>query len=146
MGMYLVLGEDAGATPDGREKREILANSVSGSKYAPKLGLTATHKSAAKIDTMRTPNGLTFNQILTRNMVSSGRDLAKWADLLRTYFDYGGQTVQYSIITREEMINAQKEPEKYKDLIVRVGGYSAVFTDITKEIQDDIIERLYDWH
>ena len=145
MGMYLVLGEDTGPTPDGRMKGEMLANSTSGSKYAPKLGLTATHKSAAKIDTMRTPNGFTFNQILTRNMVSSDRDLAKWADLLRTYFDYGGQTVQYSIITREDMINAQKEPEKYKDLIVRVGGYSAVFTDLTKEIQDDIIERLYDW-
>ena len=146
MGMYLILGEDTGATPDGRTSGELLANSTSGSKYAPKLGLTATHKSAAKIDTMRTPNGLTFNQILTRDMVSSERDLAKWAALLRTYFDFGGQTVQYSIITREEMIDAQKNPEKYKDLIVRVGGYSAVFTDLTKEIQDDIIERSYDWH
>jgi formate C-acetyltransferase len=146
MGMYLILGENVGATPDGREKNEMLANSVSGSKYAPKLGLTATHKSAAKLDTFRTPNGLTFNQILSRSIVSTDRELAKLADLLRTYFDYGGQTVQYSIVTREEMLNAQKKPDAYKDLIVRVGGYSAVFTDLTKEIQDDIIERSYEWH
>ncbi|MEW6679511.1 MAG: pyruvate formate lyase family protein [bacterium] len=144
MGMYLILGEDVGATPDGRMSGEILASSVAGSKYAPKVGLTATHKSAAKLDTMRTPNGLTFNQILTRHIVSSERDLAKWAALLRTYFDLGGQTVQYSITTREDLIRAQKEPEKYKDLIVRVGGYSAVFINLPKEIQEDIIERSYD--
>jgi len=146
MGMYLILGENVGATPDGRLSYEMLANSVSGSRYMPKTSLTATHKSAAKIDTYRTPNGLTFNQILSKSIVNSKRDIAKWADLLRTYFDYGGQTVQYSIVSKEEMLKAQKKPDDYKNLIVRVGGYSAVFTDLTKEIQDDIIERSYEWH
>jgi len=140
------MGENVGPTPDGRFKCEMLANSVSGSKYAPRKGLTATHKSAAKIDTFRTPNGLTFNQILSRSIVSNSRDIGKWADLLRTYFDYGGQNVQYSIVSKEEMQDAQKNPEKYKNMIVRVGGYSAVFTDLTKEIQNDIIERSYEWH
>ena len=143
MGMYLILGDDTGATPDGRLSGEMLANSVSGSKYAPKIGLTSTHKSAAKLDTKRTPNGLTFNQILTRSLVSSERDLEKWVALLRTYFDLGGQTVQYSVLSIEDMIEAQKYPERYKDLIVRVGGYSAAFVDLTKEIQNDIIARSY---
>jgi len=144
MGMHLILGEDTGATPDGRKSGELLANSTCGSRYAPNLGLTASHKSAAKIDTMRTPNGLTFNQVLTRSLVSSERELAKWADLLRAYFGLRGQTVQYSIVDKEDLLAAQKEPEKYRDLIVRVGGYSAVFVDLTKEIQDDIIKRSYE--
>jgi len=144
MGMYLPLGENTSATPDGRMAGEMLANSVSGSVYAPRIGLTASHKSAAKIDTTRTPNGFTFNQILTRSLVSSERDLEKWMALLQTYFDLGGQTVQYSITTREDLLKAQEDPAEYQDLIVRIGGYSAVFTDLTKEIQDDIIARSYE--
>jgi len=143
MGMHLLLGENIGATPDGRNAGEILADSTCGSRYAPKLGFTATHKSSSKIDTYRTPNGFTFNQILTRSLVSTERDLAKWADLLRVYFDLGGQTVQYSVIDKNDLLKAQLEPEKYQDLIVRIGGYSAIFIDLSKEIQDDIIARSY---
>jgi formate C-acetyltransferase len=142
MGIYLVLGEDVMATPDGRLAHEMISGSVAPSRYAEPIGYTASHNAASSFDTVRTVNGVVFNQIIPINVVSTQRDLAKWADLVRGYFDRGGMSVQYSILDKDELRSAQRYPEKHRDLIVRVGGYSAKFIDLTKEIQDEFIERL----
>jgi pyruvate-formate lyase len=142
MGSYLGLGELVGATPDGRKRGEKLADSTSPSPYAPAAGPTATHRSAAKaIDTYRTPNGITFNQRFTQANLSTERDLSKWADLVRTYIDAGGQQGQYTVVDSQALRLAQERPQDYKDLIVRVGGYSARFVELSKELQDSIIAR-----
>ncbi|TAM37182.1 hypothetical protein EPN54_05280 [bacterium] len=141
MGIYLVLGEDVSATPDGRFAREMLSGSVAPSQYAEALGYTATHNAAADINTQKAPNGIVFNQVMPFNIVSRHDDLIKWGALLRTYFELGGMSVQYSVVDRDELKKAQSDPGLYKDLIVRVGGYSARFIDLSKPIQDDFIAR-----
>lgn len=141
MGIYLVLGEDVLATPDGRFAHEMLSGSVAPSHYAEALGYTATHNAAAAISTQKAPNGIVFNQVMPFNIVSRHDDLIKWGVLLRTYFELGGMSVQYSVVDRDELKRAQKDPGLYKDLIVRVGGYSARFIDLSKPIQDDFIAR-----
>ena len=73
--------------------------------------------------------------------VSSPRDIRKWADLVRTYMDAGGQQIQYMVVDHEELKQAQENPDQYRDLLVRIGGYSAVFVDLTKELQDSVIAR-----
>ena len=99
------------------------------------------HRSAAAFDTLRTPNGITFNQRFSLTSVATERDLRKWADLVRTFVDLGGQSVQYSIASRETLLEAKSNPERYRDLLVRVGGYSARFVELTPEMQDAIIAK-----
>jgi len=104
--------------------------------------LISAHRSATKaIDTVHTVNGITFNQRLTLSSVNSERGLSKWADLVRAFVETGGQSVQYSVADSETLVEAQKHPERYADLVVRVGGYSAHFVELDKEIQDTIIMR-----
>ena len=141
MGIYLVLGEDVLATPDGRFANEMLSGSIAPSRYAEALGYTATHNAASGIDSRKAPNGIVFNQVMPFDMVAEPRYLNKWRDLLKTYFELGGMSVQYSIVDGNELKNAQIDPEKYRDLIVRVGGYSARFIDLSREIQDDFIQK-----
>lgn len=142
MGIYLPLGMDVIATPDGRLSREMLSGSVAPSVYAKVIGYTATHTAAANIGSVRVPNGIVFNQVMPFNIVSRQIDLEKWSALLRTYFDLGGMSVQYSVVNRDELRHAQKKPEAHKNLIVRVGGYSAKFVDLSREIQDEFIARV----
>jgi trans-4-hydroxy-L-proline dehydratase len=82
-----------------------------------------------------------FNCKFTTAAVNGERELAKWADLVRTYILLHGQSVQYTVVDNEALIDAQKHPEEYKDLIVRTGGYSAFFVELDKETQDSIIAR-----
>ena len=143
MGYYVLQGRRLGATPDGRRRGEPLADAISPSSYAPALGPTATHRSAARaIDAYHTPNGVSFNQRLSATAVMSPRDLHKWADLVRSYVDAGGQEVQYQVADGKTLKQAQAHPEQYRDLVVRVGGYSALFVELTKELQDTIIARV----
>ena len=142
MGNYVTLGEMTGATPDGRKSGTPLADSTSPSIFAPVKGPTAAHRSAARaIDAYHTPNGVTFNQRFNLTAVGSPRDISKWMDLVRSYMDMGGQQVQYTVVDSETLRDAQKDPSTYRDLIVRVGGYSAVFVELSKEVQDTIIQR-----
>ena len=76
------------------------------------------------------------------NLISTPRDMQKWADLIKTYFARGGMSVQYSVVDQVDLKAAQLDPERYPDLIVRVGGYSARFIDLAREIQDEFIARL----
>ena len=141
MSAYVSLGWTVGATPDGRRAGEPLADTTSPAVGMDKSGPTATHKSAAKLDTLRTTNGVIFNQRFNLGTVSTEADLHKWMALLRTFFDLGGQEVSYSVIGKETLLNAQKNPEQYSGLVVRVAGYCALFTELSKEVQDTIIAR-----
>lgn len=142
MDSYITLGQWTGATPDGRFAQEHLSDSVAPSRYAQHKGATARHMSAARaIDAYHTTNGVTFNQRFGQSTVNTERDIQKWADLVRTYMDAGGQQIQYLVLDSEELKDAQIHPDDYRDLLVRVGGYSAVFVDLTKELQDSIIAR-----
>lgn len=141
MGMQVVLGNDVLATPDGRFAKEMLSGSVGPSRYAQSLGYTSTHNAAAGIGTIKVTNGITFNQIVPFNLILNDRELNKLTILMKTYFELGGMSVQYSVVNREELVRAQDNPEEFHDLIVRVGGYSARFIDLPRDIQDEIIMR-----
>jgi pyruvate-formate lyase len=142
MSYHVIWGEQTGATPDGRKAGEALASACSPSNYAPALGPTATHLSAARaIDTAHTVNGIIFNQKFSPTSVGTDREMSKWMDLVRTYVEMGGQQVNYNIVARETLLDAQTHPERYRDLWVRVGGYSARFVDLSKELQDEIVAR-----
>jgi formate C-acetyltransferase len=142
MANYVPLGKWLGATPDGRRSGERLADSTSPSHFAPNYGPTATHRSNARaIDALRTPNGVTFNQRFNAAAVSSPRDLSKWAGLVRSFMEDGGMEVQYTVVSTDELREAQRHPAENRDLIVRVGGYSAVFIELGKDVQESIIAR-----
>jgi formate C-acetyltransferase len=145
MSTHMVMGKRTGATPDGRKHGDPLADSTAPSMYAPALGPVSAHRSATKaIDTLHTVNGVTFNQRLSLSSVRTERDLSKWADMVRTYVEAGGQSVQYTIADRDALRDAQAHPERHRDLVVRVGGYSALFTELSRELQDSIIARVQD--
>jgi formate C-acetyltransferase len=142
MDFHMIWGKSTGATPDGRKAGEPFAAGCSPSNHAPALGPTTTHLSVARsIDTAHTVNGIIFNQKFNPTAVMNTREMSKWMDLVRTYVELGGQEVNYDIVARETLLNAQVHPEQYRDLWVRVGGYSARFTDLSTELQDEIIAR-----
>lgn len=141
MTTYVFIGGETWATPDGRGKGEPLSSAADPSNGVDLAGPTSLHKSVAKIDTWRTTNGILFNCKFTTAAVAGERELSKWADLVRTYILLKGQTVQYTVVDGEALKEAQKHPDKYKDLIVRTGGYSAFFVELDKETQDTIIAR-----
>jgi len=135
-----VMGKTTGATPDGRKRGEPLADSTAPSRYAKYDNPIVVHRSAARaIDSHRTVNGVTFNQRMNYSLVSTERDVSKWSDMLRTYIEMEGVQVQYSIADKQALLDAQKNPDLHRDMIVRIGGYSAFFIDLSKDLQDSII-------
>ena len=142
MSNYVPVGKYTGATPDGRKSGEPLADATSPSRYAPVVGPTATHRSMARaIDPYRVPNGITFNQRFNSTAVMTEREMSKWSDLVREFVDSCGVEVQYTVVDSATLREAQQNPNEFRDLFVRVGGYSAVFVELSKEVQDSIIAR-----
>ena len=130
------------ATPDGRNAYEPLAEGCSPAHNADKNGPTAVFKSVAKLPTEKITGGVLLNQKMTPQMLSTEENKQKLEMLIRAFFNrLHGYHVQYNIVSRETLIDAQKYPEKHKDLIVRVAGYSAFFYFLSKKTQDDIIGR-----
>lgn len=130
------------ATPDGRNAYEALAEGCSPAHNADKNGPTAVFKSVAKLPTEKITGGVLLNQKMTPQMLSTEENKQKLEMLIRAFFNrLHGYHVQYNIVSRETLIDAQKYPEKHKDLIVRVAGYSAFFNVLSKKTQDDIIGR-----
>lgn len=130
------------ATPDGRNAYEPLAEGCSPAHNADKNGPTAVFKSVAKLPTEKITGGVLLNQKMTPQMLSTEENKQKLEMLIRAFFNrLHGYHVQYNIVSRESLIDAQKYPEKHKDLIVRVAGYSAFFNVLSKKTQDDIIGR-----
>lgn len=130
------------ATPDGRKAGEPLAEGCSPSHAMDKNGPTAVFKSVSKLPTHDITGGVLLNQKVTPQMLSKEDDRMKLISLIRTFFNrLEGFHVQYNVVSRDTLLDAQKNPEKYRDLIVRVAGYSAFFNVLSKQTQDDIIER-----
>lgn len=130
------------ATPDGRNAFEPLAEGCSPAHNSDKNGPTAVFKSVSKLRTNKITGGVLLNQKMTPQMLSTEENRQKLELLIKTFFNrLHGYHVQYNIVSKETLINAQKHPEKHKDLIVRVAGYSAFFNVLSKKTQDDIIGR-----
>lgn len=130
------------ATPDGRNAFEPLAEGCSPTHNSDKNGPTAVFKSVSKLRTNKITGGVLLNQKMTPQMLSTEENRQKLELLIKTFFNrLHGYHVQYNIVSKETLIDAQKHPEKHKDLIVRVAGYSAFFNVLSKKTQDDIIGR-----
>jgi pyruvate formate-lyase/glycerol dehydratase family glycyl radical enzyme len=130
------------ATPDGRKAFTPVAEGSSPSSGTDLLGPTAVFKSVSKLPTEKIMGGVLLNQKLSPATIRNGQDKQKLISLLRTFFtELKGWHVQYNIISRDTLMAAKENPEKYRDLIVRVAGYCAFFTTLSPDTQDDIIAR-----
>lgn len=130
------------ATPDGRKAGEPLAEGCAPCHSADKKGPTSVFKSVGKLPTIDITGGVLLNQKVNPQTLSSVEDKMKLVMLIRTFFNrLNGFHVQYNVVSRETLRDAQANPEKHRDLIVRVAGYSAFFNVLSKATQDDIIER-----
>jgi formate C-acetyltransferase len=130
------------ATPDGRKAFTPVAEGSSPSSGTDLLGPTAVFKSVAKLPTERIMGGVLLNQKLSPAAIAKDADKHKLISVLRTFFaELKGWHVQYNIVSRDTLLAAKKNPEKYRDLVVRIAGYSAFFTTLSPDTQDDIIAR-----
>ena len=135
------LGGQTGATPDGRYAHTPVADGVSPSAGKDVKGPTAAAASVSRLDHFIVSNGTLFNQKFHPSALAGREGLEKFVALIRTFFDQKGMHMQFNVVDRETLLDAQKHPEKYAHLVVRVAGYSALFTTLSKSLQDDIIRR-----
>lgn len=135
------LGAQTGATPDGRLAHTPVADGVSPSAGKDVNGPTAAANSVSRLDHYIASNGTLFNQKFHPSALSGRRGLENFVGLVRSYFDQKGSHMQFNVVSRETLLDAQKHPEQYKHLVVRVAGYSALFTTLSRSLQDDIIRR-----
>ena len=135
------LGGTTGATPDGRLAYTPLADGIGPASGRDVKGPTATANSVAKLEQGVASNGTLLNQKFHPSALEGMKGLTKFVSLIRSYFDQKGMHVQFNVVTKETLLDAQAHPEKYKTLVVRVAGYSALFTTLSKSLQDDIINR-----
>lgn len=130
------------ATPDGRHAGEPLAEGCSPSHGMDRKGPTAVFKSVSKLRTREITGGVLLNQKVTPALLAKDGNKQKLIALVRTFFDdLHGYHVQYNVVSRDTLLDAQAHPEKHRDLIVRVAGYSAFFNVLSRQTQDDIIQR-----
>ncbi|SHE37086.1 trans-4-hydroxy-L-proline dehydratase [Desulforamulus putei] len=137
---HVYFGSVTGATPNGRLAGKPLSEGISPEQGADRRGPTAVIKSAAKMDHLRT-GGTLLNQKFNPSVVAGDEGLESMVSLVRTYFNMDGHHIQFNVIDRKTLLDAQQHPEEYKDLIVRVAGYSDYFHNLNKELQDEIIAR-----
>ena len=137
---HVYFGDVILATPNGRKAHKPVSEGISPEKSADTNGPTAVIKSCAKMDHLATA-GTLLNQKFTPNVVAGEAGLNNMASLVRSYFAMDGHHIQFNVVDRQTLIEAQKYPEDHKDLIVRVAGYSDFFRNLDKPLQDEIIER-----
>ena len=135
------LGKQTGATPDGRLAHTPVADGVSPSAGKDVCGPTASANSVSKLDHFIASNGTLFNMKFHPSALKGRAGLESFVALVRGYFDQKGSHMQFNVVSRETLRDAQAHPENYKSLVVRVAGYSALFTTLSKSLQDDIINR-----
>ena len=135
------LGGQTGATPDGRYAHTPVADGVSPSAGKDVNGPTAAATSVSRLDHFIVSNGTLFNQKFHPSALAGREGLEKFVSLIQTFFDQKGMHMQFNVVDRETLLDAQKHPEKYSHLVVRVAGYSALFTTLSRSLQDDIIRR-----
>jgi len=137
---HIYFGSVTGGTPDGRWAEEPLSEGISPVQGADRNGPTAVIKSAAKMDHIKT-GGTLLNQKFTPQVLEGDQGLEKLSHLIRSYFRLDGHHIQFNVVSADTLRDAQKNPEKYSDLIVRVAGYSDYFNNLSKKLQDEIITR-----
>lgn len=137
---HVYFGEVMQASPNGRKAYKPLSEGISPAKAADTNGPTAVIRSASKMDHLST-GGTLLNQKFTPKVVAGEDGLENMASLVRAYFNMDGHHIQFNVIDRQTLIEAQKHPDEYRDLIVRVAGYSDHFRNLSKELQDEIIWR-----
>jgi formate C-acetyltransferase len=135
-------GKHTGATPDGRRSGEPLNDGgISPVHGRDTKGLTAVAKSVGKLDSQRVPHGTVLNQRIHPSLLDGDGRMTTFEQYIRTFMNLGGWHTQFNIVTSEKLRQAQTEPDNHRDLVIRVAGYSAYFTQLEKEVQEDIIER-----
>ncbi len=137
---HVYFGSVIGALPDGRMAGEPLSEGISPAQGSDIKGPTAVIKSASKMDHVHT-GGTLLNQKFTPQVLQGDGGISNLAHLVRSYFKLGGHHIQFNVISADTLRFAQETPEKYRDLIVRVAGYSDYFCDLSKPLQDEIIGR-----
>ncbi|MCF8373256.1 MAG: glycyl radical protein [Bacteroidales bacterium] len=137
---HVYFGSVIGALPDGRKARQPLSEGISPVQGVDTNGPTAVLKSASKIDHLRT-GGTLLNQKFTPDFFNDDESIGKVSHLVRSYFKLNGHHIQFNVVSVETLRDAQKHPEKYRDLIVRVAGYSDYFNDLGEDLQNEIIGR-----
>jgi formate C-acetyltransferase len=135
------LGTVVGATPDGRKSGMPLADGVSPVSGTDASGPTAAVQSVAQLDHVIASNGTLLNMKFHPSALKDDRGLQNLIGVTETFFNRGGTHIQYNVVSRELLLDAQKNPDKYQGMVVRVAGYSAFFTALDKAIQNDIIAR-----
>ena len=138
---HIAYGLLCGATPDGRKASAPLSDACSPAQGTDVNGPTAAIKSVSSLEHINLVQGTIFNMKMHPGALETHAGMAKWANLIRTYFDLGGWEIQFNVVSAETLREAQKHPEDYKGLVVRVVGYSAFFVELEKVVQDDIIAR-----
>ena len=137
---HIYFGEVIGATANGRLANKPVSEGISPEKFADTNGPTAVIKSCAKMDHCST-GGTLLNQKFTPSAIAGETGLDNLASLIRSYFAMDGHHIQFNVFDKETLLKAQQNPDDYKDLIVRVAGYSDYFRNLDKELQDEIINR-----
>ena len=138
--VHVYFGRVTGATPDGRNAEMPLSEGISPVQGADRLGPTAVIKSASKMDHIRT-GGTLLNQKFTPEFLATDEGIDKVVSLIRSYFRLDGHHIQFNVVDAATLKDAQARPEDYRDLIVRVAGYSDYFCDLNPSLQDEIIRR-----
>jgi len=142
MGVHVMEGFLTGTTADGRKARQPISNSLSPVNKVEKNGITAILNSLAKLNYEFATNGVALNVRMHPQNLEKEENVEKFYHLLKSYFESGGMQIQPNVVSTETLKDAQKHPEKYPDLIVKVGGYNATFIDLGTPIQNDIIDRI----
>jgi len=137
---HIYFGSKTGATPDGRKAHFPLSEGVSPVQGADRKGPTAVIRSVAKMDHVRT-GGTLLNQKFTPHLLKDEQGLTYLTHLIRTYFTMDGHHIQFNVVDKDTLLAAQENPEQYRDLIVRVAGYSDYFCDLSDTLQNEIITR-----
>lgn len=135
-------GERCGATPDGRKACEPLNDNISPVHGRARKGPTAVARSVGKLDMVRIAHGAILNMRFSPSTLSGHEGLVKFADFIRGYVRLGGWHNQFNVIGTETLREAQKHPEQHRGLVIRVSGYSALFVELSPEVQEDIIARV----
>jgi formate C-acetyltransferase len=138
--LAMILGAAVGALPSGRNAFESLTEGVSPSRGCDRLGPTASVKSVAKLDHHLMENGSIFNMKFSPSTFTDA-NRGKFIDIMKTFFDLGGFQMQFTVVDRQTLLAAREHPEKHRDLVVRVAGYSAYFVEQSPRVQEHIIER-----
>ncbi len=137
----VIFGKMTAATPDGRYAGEPLADGISPVQQMDKNGPTSILQSVSKIDQSKYPNGTLFNMKFHPSALNGEDGIVKLTNLIQTYFEMGGMEIQINVVSAETLKDAQRNPDKYKNLIVRVAGFSAYFVELHIDGQNDLIRR-----